>query len=105
MIAMRFLNGRVVKSLGMIAVAAVALTACRAEEQGRMIRYEPGVYKGKPDNQLSDAQLGELRARTRSQAGVATAGFAGGAAPKASDKDVRPPNDLKDRALKQGGAK
>ncbi|MEQ8226877.1 MAG: hypothetical protein RIA64_02235 [Rhodospirillales bacterium] len=101
----RILNARAVKSLGVVAIAAIALTACRGEEQGRMIRYEPGVYKGKPDTELSAAQLEELRNRTRNQVGVSAAGFAGGAAPKASEADVRPPGELNERALKQSGAK
>jgi len=96
---------RVARALGVIAVAAIALTACRAEEQGRMIRYEPGVYKGKPDTQLSDSQLEELRNRTLSQGGVSGAGFAGGAAPKSVESDVRAPGEMNARTQKQGGAK
>ena len=101
----RFQNARVVKTLGVIAIAAMALTACRADEQGRMIRYEPGVYKGKPHTQLSDSQLEELRNRTRSQAGAVGTGFSGGAAPVAAESDVRAPGELKERARQQGGAK
>lgn len=96
---------RMVRTLGGIAIAAIALTACRAEEQGRMIRYEPGVYKGKPDAQLSESRLEELRNRTRSQGGVSGTGFAGGAVPKSAEPDVRPPGDMNERAQKQGGAK
>tara|TARA_R110002072_G_C7902394_1_gene529689 strand:- start:1030 stop:1332 length:303 start_codon:yes stop_codon:yes gene_type:complete len=96
---------RMVRTMGVVAIAAIALTACRADEQGRMIRYEPGVYKGKPDAQLSEAQLEELRNRTRSQGGATGAGFAGGAAPRAAEPDVRAPGELNERAQKQGGAK
>jgi hypothetical protein len=101
----RFHKARVAKTFGVVALAAIALTACRAEEQGRMIKYEPGVYKGKPDTQLSDSQLEALRERTRSQSGASGTGYAGGAAPTASGSDVRVPGDLKERALKQGGVK
>ncbi|HBC07490.1 MAG TPA: hypothetical protein DC046_07890 [Rhodospirillaceae bacterium] len=101
----RINTARMVRTLGVIAVAAVALTACRADEQGRMIRYEPGVYKGKPDAQLSESRLEELRNRTRSQGGVTGTGYAGGAAPNAAEPDVRPPGELNERTQKQGGVK
>ena len=31
---------------GVIAVSAVVLAGCRAEEQGRITQYQPGVYLG-----------------------------------------------------------
>ncbi|MCF3630764.1 hypothetical protein RJ527_12850 [Thalassospiraceae bacterium LMO-SO8] len=98
-------TARMVRTLGGIAIAAIALTACRAEEQGRMIRYEPGVYKGKPDAQLSESRLEELRNRTRSQGGASGTGFAGGAKVQDSGADVRVPGELNERAQNQGGAK
>ena len=101
----RINTARLVRTLGVIAVAAVALTACRADEQGRMIRYEPGVYKGKPDTQLSESRLEELRNRARNQGGASGTGFAGGAKVQDTGSDVRVPGELNERALKQGGAK
>lgn len=105
MTAKRINTARMVRTLSVIAVAAMALTACRADEQGRMIRYEPGVYKGKPDTQLSESRLEELRNRTRNQGGATGAGFAGGAKVQDSGSDVRAPGELNERALKQGGVK
>lgn len=101
----RITTARMVRTLSVIAVAAVALTACRADEQGRMIRYEPGVYKGKPDTQLSESRLEELRNRARNQGGATGSGFAGGAKVQDSGSDVRVPGELNERAQKQGGAK
>lgn len=101
----RMTTARIVRTLGGIAIAAIALTACRADEQGRLIRYEPGVYKGKPDTQLSESRLEELRNRARNQGGVTGSGYAGGAAPQASEPDVRPPGELNQRTQKQGGVK
>jgi hypothetical protein len=98
-------TARLVRTLGGIAIAAVALTACRADEQGRMIRYEPGVYKGKPDTQLSDAQLEELRNRTRDQSGASGTGYGGGAAGPAAGPDVRAPGEMNERMQKQSGVK
>jgi len=34
------------------------------EEQGRVINYEPGVYKGKPDTSLTEVQQRTLRQRS-----------------------------------------
>lgn len=96
---------RAARSLGLIAIAAIVLVGCRAEEQGRLIRYEQGVYKGKPDTELSQAQLEELRARARKQAGASGAGFSGGGKAQDSGEDVRIPGELNTRTQNQGGAK
>jgi len=53
-----------------VAMCAVALTACRAEEQGRVTRYKPGVYLGEKDAQLTQAQEAELRERAGGQGGA-----------------------------------
>ncbi len=97
---------RILSTAGALSVSALLLLGCRAEEQGRITRYEPGVYKGKPDTQLSAAQTRQLRQRTVYQgSGVSTGG--GSAAPK---RDVRRPGasgidlgKLKLRARNQGG--
>ena len=96
---------RMARMLGLIAVTAVVLSACRAEEQGRLIEYEPGVYKGKPDTELSDSQLENLRERARCQAGASGAGFSGGAKVQDSGSDVRVPGDMNTRMQNQGGVK
>jgi len=97
------------KLTGSAFLVALALTGCRAEEQGRLIDYEPGVYKGKADTQLTDAQRRELRQRSAYQgAGVASGG---GGPLSAKSRDIRKPSGasvderrLRNRALMQAGS-
>jgi len=63
-------NRKVFRIFGAVAMCALALAACRADEQGRITRYKPGVYLGQKDTQLSTAQEDELRARTAGQGGA-----------------------------------
>lgn len=44
------------KAIAILAVAAMAigLGACREEEQDRPLTFEPGVYGGAPDQELTD---------------------------------------------------
>lgn len=51
-------------------MAAVALSACRGEEQGRVTLYKKGQYLGQKDDILSDEQVAVLRERAASQAGT-----------------------------------
>ena len=48
---------------GVIVVSAVVLAGCRAEEQGRITQYQPGVYLGKKDTKLNSEQVRQLRLR------------------------------------------
>jgi hypothetical protein len=49
-------------------LAAVALLGgCREDEQGRVLRFQKGVYLGPPDTQLQDSQVAELNKRTEGQ--------------------------------------
>ena len=48
---------------------AVALTACREEEQGRKLQYEKGTYLGQADTPLSAEEKSELRLRATNQRG------------------------------------
>jgi hypothetical protein len=59
------------KSIAVVAtlIAAVALTACRGEEQGRVTVYKKGQYLGQKDDTLSEAQIAALRERAAYQAG------------------------------------
>ncbi len=50
-----------------VVMASLFLAACDEAEQGRILRYEEGVYLGKADQSLTRQQLDELRARTRMQ--------------------------------------
>jgi hypothetical protein len=56
-------------ALAVIAVFALNASACREEEQGRLLSYEKGVYLGQSDTSLTETQLSELANRTRMQGG------------------------------------
>lgn len=58
---------RIFTVFGTVLASALALVACRAEEQGRITRYQPGVYLGKKDTQLTDAQRERLNQRAAAQ--------------------------------------
>jgi len=93
---------------GVVLVGTVALSGCREDEQARLINFEPGVYKGKPDTPLSDKARADARDRTYLQAGVV--GMGGGGA-KRDGGDVRRPGEasnldhraLLNRLRSQGG--
>jgi len=53
------------------------LSACRAEEQGRVLRYQKGAYLGKADSALGQDQVDKLRLHMSGQGGHAV--FSGGA--------------------------
>lgn len=57
-----------VVAIGALLSALFAVTGCREEEQGRPLVYKKGTYLGKPDQQITDAQEQELRARAKKQA-------------------------------------
>jgi hypothetical protein len=44
-----------------------SLAACRKSEQGRILQYDQGTYKGKPGQELTDDQLTALRHRASLQ--------------------------------------
>ena len=88
-------SARIFTVFGAVAVLAVVLAGCRAEEQGRITQYQPGVYLGKLDTQLSQAQLRQLRLRnTRQRSAVYHSGGGG------RKSDVRMPSGA--RTSKQG---
>lgn len=83
-------NLRILKTLGIVCFALIALAGCRPEEQGRPLSYEPGVFPGKnPSAGLSDADLVQLRQRSLMQGGD-DASLGGGGGPSQGE-DVRPP--------------
>jgi len=90
-------SARIFTVFGAIAVSAVVLAGCRAEEQGRIIQYKPGVYLGKKDTQLSSAQVRDLRLRSAYQGNAVYRNVGGGA----RKSDVRRPT-ASGRAKKQG---
>ena len=91
-----------------VCLTGVVLAGCKSEEQGRVLRYKPGVYQGKPDQQLSEAQQRELRSRALMQSGTVKPTGGGGGD---SRRDVRKPGEtsidlqqLGNRARLQGGS-
>ena len=73
---------------GAACLALMVLAGCRSEEQNRITKYEPGVYKGLPDQVLSSAQRRILRDRALLQSGSVIPAGGGGAQP---GSDVRKP--------------
>lgn len=74
---------------GVVAVSAFLLAACRADEQGRITRYEPGVYLGKKDTQLSEAQKQQLNQRHARQSSATFRSSGGGGSPSQSAVDTK----------------
>jgi hypothetical protein len=64
------ISRNLLKIFGVVVMAGLALAACRAEEQGRLTRYKPGVYLGQKDAQLTKAQEEQLRERAAQQGGT-----------------------------------
>ena len=83
--------------LGAVAVSALALAACRAEEQGRITNFKPGVYMGKKDPPIGSARVRELRQRSAYQNSTVTRS-GGGSIVSESTVDLE---QLKSRALYQ----
>ena len=62
----------ILKSMGFAFVllsAVGTLTGCLDEKRGRITDYEPGVYKGQPDDKLTQAQISSLKYRAGHQTG------------------------------------
>ena len=70
-------GGRAIAVMGAVLASALLLSACRAEEQGRILRYQKGVYLGKTDPALGRDQGDKLRLHMSGQGGHAV--FSGGA--------------------------
>ena len=71
------------------------LTGCLDEKRGRITEFEPGVYKGKPDTNLTLEKRRELARRTVYQSGVTqvTGGGGGGSKVTSTTRSVRRPSD------------
>ncbi len=65
---------RIIRVAGALMMVGVFLVGCRSEEQDRFVRYQPGVYKGQADTQLTAVQRRALRMRSDYQGGSAVAG-------------------------------
>lgn len=90
---------RIVTVFGAVVGCAFALVACRAEEQGRIIRYKPGVYLGKKDTELGEAQKEEIKMRTAGQGDSNYGSIGGGATRSGVDTGA-----LGTRTQRQGGS-
>ena len=66
------------RALVVLIGAIVLVGGCRPSEKDRLIRYEPGQYRGKADQPLSEEARRALRNRHAGQAGVHTNLASGG---------------------------
>lgn len=57
----------VIPAIAAMTAAGLLLSACNEEEQGRTMSFEPGVYQGNKDTQLTQDQRNALRARSKMQ--------------------------------------
>ncbi len=69
-------GGRVIAVMGAVLASALLLAACRADEQGRVLRYQKGAYLGKADSALGQDRVDGLRLHMSGQGGHAV--FSGG---------------------------
>ena len=61
-------NKKMVVTLGgLLAATLLLVSACREEEQDRVLWHEKGVYLGTPVSAISDDKLQELRHRAARQ--------------------------------------
>jgi hypothetical protein len=95
------------KNFGFMALWAILFVGCRAEEQGRVLYYEPGIYKGKSFSALSKEQKRQLKQRTAQQ-GSDMVSISGGGMKKSNVRKPEGSTDnsqqLKNRALLQSGS-
>ena len=73
---------------GVIAVSAVVLAGCRAEEQGRITQYKPGVYLGKKDTMLNSEQVRQLGRRSSMQGSAVYHSGGGGSSRAGTQRSV-----------------
>lgn len=78
---------RFISFFGAVAFSALFLAGCRAEEQGRITQYQPGIYLGKKDTKLSTEQVKQLRLRSAMQSSAVYRSGGGGS----RKADVRRP--------------
>ncbi|MCH7777740.1 MAG: hypothetical protein IH878_14570 [Gemmatimonadetes bacterium] len=78
---------RFISFFGAVAFSALFRAGCRAEEQGRITQYQPGIYLGKKDTKLSTEQVKQLRLRSAMQSSAVYRSGGGGS----RKADVRRP--------------
>ncbi len=88
------------RTAGVVSLALIGLAACRPEEAGRPLDYDPGVFIGnKHATPLTQDELANLRQRSILQGGQpAGSGAASGGGPSTGG-DVRLPDSPADKAL------
>ncbi len=87
------------KTAAVVCFAVIGLAACRPDEAGRPLDYDPGVFPGnKHATPLSDDELAELRQRAILQGGSSVSGPSSGGGPSTGG-DIRLPNSPADKAL------
>ena len=99
------------RTVSVLMIAGVILAGCLDDKHDRITKFDPGVYLGKPDTQLSDKQRDVLVRRARLQSGVVQVTGGGGilAAPSRSSSVRTPSNSatffgkLNSRAAHQKG--
>lgn len=52
-----------------LSAAALVISACNEQEQGRVLYHEKGVYQGEPDTPLKEDTVDALQQRALNQAG------------------------------------
>ena len=57
------------RALVVLTLVFWTLTGCLDEKRDRVTNYEPGVYKGYPDERLTQAQVNHLKFRAGNQSG------------------------------------
>lgn len=88
------------KTAAIVCFAMIGLAACRAEEEGRPLDYDPGVFMGnKHATPLSDDELADLRQRSLLQGGQPVGGGAATGGGPSTGGDVRVPDTAADKAL------
>ena len=61
-------NKKIAMTLGcLLAATLLLISACREEEQGRVLWHEKGVYMGTPHSVIPDGTLVDLRHRAAKQ--------------------------------------
>jgi len=81
-------TGKFLTVAGVLVVAAVALSACKEQEQGRPLLYKKGVYLGSKAKPLTSEQVSRIQARTALQ-GAGNTALPGNVV--TSQPNVRPP--------------
>jgi hypothetical protein len=89
--------------LGMVTLVALSLGACREEEQGRLLSFQAGEYRGSnPDKGFSKGLTANLRNRTVHQSGT-TAPIGGAKISGSASIDGAKLQSMRLRAWSQSG--